>query len=453
MSAYYPDGFDAWPIEQRNSFFRDKARAYDESKKAEGKKRQRKRRPARELPDWADGCIKDDFERIVPNLANVLVAIRALPELADAFAYDEMSCEAVIRKALPVAPNGESASIAAFPRSVRDEDVSQLQEWLQHQGMPKIGKDQIHQAVDQRAMECAFHPVRDYLDGIRWDKTRRLDDWLHTYLGAPKDAYASAIGRMFLTGMVARIFKPGCKHDYMLVLEGDQGDRKSSALRILAGDKWFSDSLPDLHHSDPVRLSMHLRAKWIVEIGELSSIGRADTEALKAFITRQEEKYTPKFGRREVTEPRQCVFAGTTNKDSYLKDETGARRFWPFKVGFIDLAALARDRDQLFAETVIAFRTGGKWWPDATFERELIKPQQDARFEADAWEQSIARFVAGLERTTISEVANGALDITTGKIGDRDQKRITGVLTRMGWAATRTKRERFWTPSFCRAEV
>jgi predicted P-loop ATPase len=406
----------------------------------------KRERPKRDLPDWADRCIKDDMGRIVPNLANVLVALRALPELADAFAYDEMSCASIIRKALPVAPNGESASGGPFPRAVRDEDVSQLQEWLQHQGMPKIGKDQVHQAVDQRAMERAFHPVRDYLDGLRWDKTHRVDEWLSTYLGAPKDAYTARIGRMFIIAMVARIFKPGCKVDYMLVLEGEQGERKSSALRILAGEKCFSDSLPDLHHGDAVRLSMHLRGKWLVEVGELSAIGKADTEALKAFITRQEERFTPKFGRKEVTEPRQCVFAGSTNKDTYLKDETGARRFWPFKVGRIDLDALAKDRDQLFAEAVAAYRAGEPWWPDAAFERAHIKPQQDARFEVDAWEEAIGAFVKGQDRVTIAQVAGSALGIEVGKVDKRAEMRIAAVLTGLHWIIG-PGRPRNWIPT------
>jgi predicted P-loop ATPase len=405
-----------------------------------------RRCPPRELPDWAERCVKDEYGRIVSNLANVLIAMRALPEVADAFAYDEMSCASIIRKTLPVAPNGERASTGPFPRTVRDADVSQLQEWLQHLGLPKIGKDQVHQAVDQRAMERAFHPVRDYLDGLRWDKTPRLDGWLSTYLGAPAGAYGAKIGRMFMIGMVARIFKPGCKHDYMLVPEGDQGERKSTALRILAGEKWFSDSLPDLHHCDQVRLSMHLRGKWLIEIGELSAIGKADTELLKAFVTRQEEKFTPKFGRKEVTEPRQCVFAGTTNKSTYLKDETGARRFWPFKVGLIDLDALTHDRDQLFAEAVAAYRAGEHWWPDTAFEREHIKPQQDARFDADAWEEVIGNFVKGQDRVTVSQVAVSALGIEIGKLDKRTEMRIASILGgRLLWTIG-PGRPRHWIP-------
>jgi hypothetical protein len=147
----------------------------DFNSRALRKGRKPRPRPRPALPDWADRCIKDEMGRIIPNLANALVALRALPELVDAFAYDEMSCASIIRKALPIGPGGESAGAGPFPRPVRDADVSQLQEWLQHMGMPKIGREQVHQAVDQRAMERAFHPVRDYLGGLRWDKTHRLD--------------------------------------------------------------------------------------------------------------------------------------------------------------------------------------------------------------------------------------------------------------------------------------
>ena len=370
-----------------------------------------RKRPARELPAWADRCIKDEMTgRIIPNLANVLAALRALPEVAEAFAYDRMLRVTILRKELPVAPGGESASAGPLPRSVRDEDVSQLQERLQHQGMPKIGKDQVHQAVDQRAMERAFHPVRDYLEGVLWDKTHRLDEWLSTYLGAAKDAYTARIGRMFLVGMVARIFKPGCQSDYMIVLEGEQGERKSSACRVLAGE-WFSDGLKTIGDKDA---SQHLRGKWLIEIGELSAFGRADTEALRHFLTQTVER-SPELREKGSRRAARSAFIGTTNKKAYLKDETGARRFWPVKIGRIDTT---------HSRAIVCGGSRGlprsaQWWPDTMFERDHIKPQQDARYEADAWQGAIAEFVKGRERATIAEVANGALDIPKGKKGPK----------------------------------
>ncbi len=393
-------------------------------------------------PGWLAGAVTDERNRILPILANIMVALRRAPEVAAAFRYDDMLRAAILETALPLADGAELADCTAPPpRPVRDADVSQIQEWLQHVGLPKIGRETTHQAVDLRAQERAFHPVRDYLAGLVWDGQPRIDRWLPYYLGAEKSDYVAGIGRMFLVAMVARIFEPGCKCDYMLVLEGPQGGRKSTACQILAG-QWFSDSLPDALHDKDV--SQHARGKWLIEVAELSATNRAEAEALKAFISRQVERYRPSYGRKEVIEPRQCVFIGTTNKPAYLKDETGGRRFWPVKVGTIDTDALAHDRDQLFAEAVRLFRTGTRWWPDDEFERTEIKPRQDDRFETDAWQEPIAEYVTGLKRVTVCNVAVEALALGKGGIGTADQRRIAAVLTLLGWTRGKDDKGRFY---------
>ncbi len=402
----------------------------------------RKRSAARAGPPWLNRLISDDRDRPVPNLANVLTALRVAPETADVFGFDEMQRAAVQLRELPLAPGGERIA-GPLPRPVRDADVSQLQEWLQHCGLSKIGRDQVHQAVDQRAGERAFHPLRDYLAALKWDRKPRLARWLTDYLGATDSAYVSGVGRLFLVAMVARIFRPGAKADYMLVFEGEQGAGKSRACRALAGE-WFSDSLPDIRDKDAAQ---HLRGKWLVEVAELSAIGKADAEALKSFVSRAEERYRPPYGRKEVVEPRQCVFVGTTNRRVYLRDETGARRFWPVAVGQIDVAALTRDRDQLFGEAVAAYRAGEQWWPDGTFERQHIAPEQRQRFESDPWEQSVRDFALGRKRLTIPEIARQALGFdAVAKIGTADQRRISGVLTDMGWTPDRDWQGRFYKP-------
>ena len=372
------------------------------------------------------------------NLAAVMDMLRGGDaDLRDAFALDQMARRPLIR--CRITPFGACAPTQ--PRHVTDNDATALQERLQLAGMKKIGRDAVHAAIDLRAAECAFHPVRDYLNSLTWDGTPRLDTWLSCYIGVEPSDYAAGIGRMFVVAMVARIMRPGCKADYMLVLEGPQGARKSTACAILGGP-WFSDSLPDIRDGKDV--PQHIRDKWLVEVPEMSALDRAEASALKAFLTRQVEQYRPSYGRREVIEPRQCMFIGTTNKTAYLRDETGGRRFWPVRVGRIDTDALARDRDQLFAEAVHRWREGGAWWPDGAFEAEHIRPQQDARREPDAWEAAILGYVALQDRVTVLDIARGVLALETGRIGTADSRRIAAVLEEAGWERRRIDKARLW---------
>jgi predicted P-loop ATPase len=388
---------------------------------------------------WLAQCIKGDGKDAKPLaiVANALRALRNDPAVQDAIAYDEMARACMLMHEIDQPLNGNLSE----PRPLTDQDVIDIQEWMQAAGLKRLAREVVRDAVEAHARKNAYHPVRDYLESLKWDGTSRLNVWLSAKLGAELNPYTQAVGKMFLISMVARIFEPGCKVDHMLVLEGPQGALKSSACEVLARE-WFSDHLPDIATKDALQ---HLRGKWLIEIAEMHAFKKAETSSLKSFISRRTERYRPSHCRLEVHEPRQCVFIGTTNKDAYLRDETGGRRFWPIRTGNINLDGLEEDRDQLYAEAVYLYRKGVPWWPDKAFEREHITPEQQERYEGDAWEEPIRVFLEGVTRTTIIAIAMGALDFKTDRVGTADQRRIAAVLTTLDWIqGKRDKHGRWW---------
>lgn len=372
------------------------------------------------------------------NLINGNIALENHPMLVGLVRFDLMDRRVIVQRNF--SPNDPPA-----PRPIAEFDVLAIQEELQRTGLRRISKATTYDAIMMTANAHSFHPVKDYLNGLVWDGEQRCRGWLGRYLGVEGTTYSDVIGRMFLIAMVARIFEPGCQADYMLILEGPQGARKSTACKVLAGD-WFSDSLPDLSRGDAVRLSMHLRGKWLIEIAEMSSFSSAEVHTLKQFLTQKEEKYTPKYGRDEVVEPRQCVFIGTTNESVYLRDPTGARRFWPIKVGDIDIDELRADRGQLFAEAVHLYRAGAEWFPDADFEATHIAPEQDARYEEDAWQEMITDWLSANARAAcrVNEILKDVLGLAPGQFGTREQRRVSGVLTKLRWVCSKANGARIY---------
>jgi predicted P-loop ATPase len=352
-------------------------------------------RRAKEAPpvSWT-GMLRRRGDRPIGDEANVLQALRSAPELAGLARFNEFAGRTELAKAPPWRD-------AAPGEPWTDADDVDLQAWLQVRGLEVRARATIADCVSRAALDHPHHPVREYLTGLTWDGRSRLTHWLLDYLGADAPAdYLEAIGPAFLISAIARVMRPGCQVDHTLVLEMRQGGGKTSAVRIL-GHPWITEGLPDLASKDA---AIHVAGVWIVEISELAAMRRADIEAVKGFLTRTHDRYRPPYARRTVEQPRQCVFIGTTNEAAYLRDRTGNRRFWPVRCTDIDLAALERDRDQLFAEAMQRYQAGEAWHLAGDLAA-LAASEQEAREIVSELEQDVCEYLAQIAAEGTTEIA------------------------------------------------
>jgi predicted P-loop ATPase len=230
---------------------------------------------------------------------------------------------------------------------------------------------------------------------------------------------------------VARAYQPGCKADHVLILEGPQGQGKSSAFRVLGG-AFYSDDMPDLSSKDA---SLSANSAWIIELAELDSMAKTEVSRIKAFISRQVDKFRPPYGRSVVEVPRGSVFCGSVNPGGkYLKDESGGRRFWPVACGdVLNLDALERDRDQLWAEAVTRYKKGEKWWLTEQKLIEAATQEQEERYRKDDWESLIAPWLLNQSETSIAEILAIIIKKEPAFWTHTDSIRIGTILTRLGW--------------------
>jgi predicted P-loop ATPase len=386
---------------------------------------------------WQKLLRQSDKKKPKADLANTLIALRHAPEWAGVLGYDEFALQIVMRKPAPWVLKDRWE-----PQIWTDSDNARVTEWLQHQDIG-IGIHIAAAAAEAVATENSFHPIKDYVRRIKWDEKSRLDTFASVYLGAEETPYTAAVCKAFFVAAIARLSRPGCKHDHVLILEGPQGALKSSAIDALFSP-WFSDDIAELGSKDS---AMQVRVAWGIEIPELAAMQRGEIERVKAFVARRIDIFRPSYGRYVVRVPRQSVFAGTTNSTGYLKDETGGRRFWPIKCGKIDLAAIKRDKDQLWAEALHLFRKGHKWWlTDADVIR-LAKQEQSDRFATDPWHDVIAIFLETKSDTSVGEILAEAIGMTErAKWSRGDEIRVGSCLTAMGWLKYRRRdnKQRQW---------
>jgi putative DNA primase/helicase len=379
------------------------------------------------MPVWTRKIIRNEQGAAKPIICNAIVALSEDPLFVSgagqhAICYDAFRNQAMVCASVPWDLNG------VIPRPWRDQDDREVAVWLQD-NMVTVSLAIARDAVQTVAERNRYHPVMDFLAAVRWDGTPRLDTWLPTYLGAKNDIYTRAVGPRWMISAVARIFRPGCKADCVLILEGPQGIYKSTTFEVLGG-AWYTNDVAALGTKDAQEQIVGI---WIVEFDELDAVTRAsDISRVKAFVSRGTDRFRFSYGHRVEQHPRQCVFGATSNKDTWQRDETGARRWWPVRCGTIDIDRLRDDRDQLWAEARDRYLANERWWLE---ERELIeaaKVEQEKRFEQDPWEEIIVERLDGLTETSMNSLLN-ALGLPTERRSPAETKRIAAIMRRLNW--------------------
>lgn len=353
------------------------------------------------------------------NLSNAAAVLESDPKLNGLVWYD-----AFLARILTGEP----------PREWSDHDDIALARYMQRElGLSRTGREIVSQAVIGHAHQHKRNCVTDWLESLVWDNTQRLEHFFVDYFGVDDNEYTRCASRNFWLSMVARAVNPGCKVDNMIVLEGAQGVGKSTAMHIIGGE-WFAEQ----HESatNPKAFAEILQGKLLVEISEMDAFNRAEVNRVKQTVSCSSDRFRASYARYANDHPRTCVFVGTTNRDDWNRDETGARRFWPIACrGSIDLEGIRDARSQLFAEALARIKAGENHWAmpvDGT------RAEQQARYQQDAWHGKIAEFLKGRTEATTTEILDG-LGLEISRQDKGAQMRVGTVLRLLGWGRDRKR--------------
>ena len=397
--------------------------------------------PAPEGP-WMDSKIRYKHTRtgkrvMMSNVYNTIRVLRYHPEWEGHIRFDSFRT----RLEIVNPPWHDAEKPTEGEPNWCDEDTTRTVSWLQnrfHEEDFSPSCADVERAVSVVAHANAYHPVREYLDALRWDGVSRLAGMAETYFGAEGTLFNRKVFEWWMISAVARVYQPGCKADYVLILEGDTGIMKSTALGALAGE-WFSDTEIDLNSKDAYQ---QIKGKWIVELGELHSLVKSSDSRAKAFFSSRSDDYRASYARHSTENPRQCVFAGTTNETEYLVDRTGNRRFWPVACAKADAAGIRRDRDQLWAEARDLYRAGAEWWPSGEALEGAVEAQEE-RTAKDTWLVLIADYVArhALQEVSLGQIMTAALDLEPKDQTPAAQKRAAVImLHKLQWKKKKVRR-------------
>jgi len=375
---------------------------------------------------WEMKLARTDKGTLLPTLGNVHLILSNHKAWQGVIAQDDFAGRVVKRK-VPPFQQGELGEWS-------DMDDIRCVLWLSQAYGIAVRQDIVMSAVLLVADQYHYHDVREYLEGLVWDGRPRVRAWPARYLHVGDSEYVQLAGMKWMIAAVARVMQPGCKADNVLILEGKQGWGKSTALEVLAGKPWYTNSPIRIGEKDTYAV---MAGKWIIELAELDSLNKSDSSAAKSFFATETDRFRNFYGKRATDVHRQGVFAGSVNFDTYLKDESGNRRYWPIRVGGpVDIEALRRDRDQLWAEAVHLYRKRVIWHVTEE-ERPLFEIEQTERYEGDVYEDKIARAIEYSSRTTMEEILADVLKLDTSKWTLPEQRRVGKALKSLGWLRKR----------------
>lgn len=396
-------------------------------------------REEKKVPDraWWFGLWRNDAGNVRPIRENVEHLLTEHPSLRDVVGYN-MFAHRIEKRCSP--PWGGD------PGEWKTQDTRELTSWLTREVcLVGLKLKDVADAVALVGWRNLMNPVRELFESLPpWDGIDRLDYWMIGCLGAMDTRYTRLVGRKFVMGIVKRVLDPGCKFDYMLILEGEQGRGKSSTFRVLAWrDEWFNDTPFSANLDKDARLALH--GSLIYEISEMHGFNKADANAVKVFVSQMDDKLRAPYAEQHEVFKRSMVFGGTTNETEYFRDRTGNRRFWPVAITLLLLEKLKEWREQLFAEAIHRLKEGEAVFPSREEEAELCKPEQEKRLIRDPWADFVTAWLAvpaNSSRTFLTYVdVFHILKVEPSRItpfGD-EGNRIRRVMQSLGWISDRDR--------------
>jgi predicted P-loop ATPase len=393
-----------------------------------------------EFKDWKQSLIMSGGKISRANFGtrNTEIFLENLDQFRGKLALNQFTSDTVWRE-LPVwikKVDIEARQMTPNEVAITDDDIIRIRDILNNHGFDPNG-GQIIEAARNVSLKRPFHPVKELLESLpKWDGVARLERFFPDLCGAKDSVYTREVGKKVFVAVVSRIYKPGCKFDYLPIFVGEQGIGKSTLIKLMAlKPAWFSDSLGDIENKDVI---LQMRSKLIIENGELTMFNKKEVTSQKAFLSRSTDRARLPYDRLPRDLPRQCIIISSTNESKFLFDETGNRRMWPIEMMSIKLEEVARQIPQLYAEALVLYAKGEEIFLDNEEAALEAETEQAARYKNDEWQEKIQEWMraSDLDFVRISDIWGKCFGFDIRYLDMKAQKRIGAILRVLKWTVS-----------------